>query len=142
MTQVKLGDTVKVRYTGKLNDDSVFDTSIGHNPLQLTIGENKIFPPLEQSIIGMEPGESKTVKIPSKEAFGQYREDLVQTIGRSILPQGLEPKVGQRLTATRVDGQSITVTVRAITETDVTIDANHPLAGEDLTFDVELVGIL
>jgi peptidylprolyl isomerase len=142
MAQAKSGDIVKVHYTGKLDDGSIFDTSIDRNPLQLTIGENEVFPPLEQAIVGMETGESKTVKIPAEEAFGQHREDLIQTIGKSALPAGLEPEVGQRLTATRVDGQSIGVTVRAVTENSVTIDANHPLAGEDLIFDVELVGIL
>ena len=142
MTQAKSGDTVKVHYTGKLDDGSVFDSSVDRDPLRLTIGENRIIPAFEQAIIGMKPGESKTVKISADRAFGPYSEELVRTVSRNIFPQGLEPKIGQRLNATRMDGRSVPVTVTEVSETTVTIDANHPLAGEDLTFDIELIEII
>jgi len=142
MAQVKSGDTVKVNYTGKLDDGYVFDTSANRNPLKLKIGQKRVIPAFEQAIIGMEQGESKTVKIPTEEAFGQYQEELIQTVGRSVFPANLEPKIGQRLTATSVDGRSVAVTVTDISEASVMIDANHPLAGEELTFDIELIEIL
>jgi FKBP-type peptidyl-prolyl cis-trans isomerase 2 len=142
MVQAKSGDTVRVQYTGKLNDGKVFDTSVDRDPLQLTIGEKRVIPAFEEAVIGMERGESKTVKIPVDEAYGQYHKELVQTVDRGLLPEGLEPKVGQRLTATHVNGETVSVTVADVSGASVTIDANHPLAGEDLTFDIELVEIL
>ncbi len=142
MAQAKSGNTVKVHYIGRLDDGYVFDTSADRNPLKVKIGEKRMIPAFEQAIIGMEQGESKTVKIPAKEAFGQHQEELVQMVRRSVFPADLEPKVGQRLTATSVDGRSVAVTVTDISEVRVTIDANHPLAGEDLTFDIDLIEIL
>jgi len=142
MAHVKSGDTVKVHYIGRLDDGYVFDTSANRNPLQLKIGQKGVIPGFEQAIIGMEQGESKTVKIQAEEAYGRHREELIQTVRRSVFPAELEPKVGQRLTATCVDGRSVAVTVTDISESSVTIDANHPLAGEDLTFDIELIEIL
>ncbi len=142
MAQAKSGDTVKVRYTGKLDDGRVFDASGNRAPLKLIIGENKIIPAFEQAIIGMQPGESKTIKIPAKEAFGLYHAELVRMVERSIFPADLEPKVGQRLTATNVAGKSVAVTVTEVSESTVTIDANHLLAGEDLTFDIELIEVV
>jgi len=142
MAQAKSGDTVKVHYTGRLDDGYVFDTSANRNPLQLKIGQKGVIPAFEQAIIGMEQSESKTVKIQAEEAFGRYRAELVQTVSRSVFPADLEPKVGQRLTATCVDGRSVAVSVTDVSESSVTIDANHPLAGEDLTFDIELIKIL
>jgi len=142
MTQAKSGDTVKVRYTGKLDDGNVFDASGSRAPLKLIIGENRVIPAFEQAIIGMQPGESKTIKIPADEAFGPYREELVQTVDQSAFSADLEPKVGQRLKATNVAGRSVAVTVTEVSESTVTIDANHLLAGEDLMFDIELVEIV
>lgn len=142
MAQAKSGDAVKVHYTGRLNDGRIFDTSVNEDALQLTIGENRLIPDFEGAIIGMNPGESKTIEVPADRAFGPYREEIVRTIDRSQFPTDLEPKVGQRLNATRTDGQTVTVTVTDVTESSVTLDANHPLAGEDLTFDVELIDIL
>ncbi len=142
MTQAESGDTVKVRYTGKLDDGSVFDASGNRDPLRVVIGDNRVIPAFEQAIIGMQPGESKTIKIPADEAFGPYRKELVRTVERSIFPADLEPKVGQRLNTTNVAGRSVAVTVTEISESDVTIDANHILAGEDLIFDIELIEII
>ena len=142
MVQAKSGDTVKVHYTGRLDNGYVFDTSANRNPLKIKIGQKEVMPAFEQAIIGMEQGESKTIKIQAEEAFGRYREELIRTISRSVFPTDLEPKVGQRLTATCMDGRTIAVTVTDVSESSVTIDANHPLAGEDLIFDIELVKIL
>lgn len=142
MAQVKSGDTVKVHYTGKLDDGSVFDTSVNREALELIIGDNQLIAAFEEGLIGMSPGESKTIEVSSEEAFGPYHEEMVTTVDRSELPDGLEPQLGQRLSANGEDGESITVFVTEVGDSSVTLDANHPLAGEDLTFDVELVEIL
>ena len=141
MAQAKSGDTVKVHYTGRLDDGSIFAASVEREPLELVIGDNRMLPAFEQAIIGMEPGQSKTIKIPAEQAFGPYREELIRTVDRSVFPPGLEPKIGQRLNATRADGRTIIVTVIDLSESSVTLDANHPLAGEDLSFDIQLVEI-
>jgi peptidylprolyl isomerase len=142
MIKAKSGDTVKVHYTGKLDDGNVFDASSNRAPLKLIIGRNRVIPTFEQAIIGMQPGESKTIKIPADKAFGPYRKELVRIIERNIFPADLKPKVGQRLTATNVAGKSVAVTVTEVSESTVTIDANHLLAGEDLTFNIELIEIV
>lgn len=140
--QAKDGDTVKVNYTGMLADGTVFDTSEGREPLEFTLGQGQLLPGFEKTVIGMKAGESKTVNIPADEAYGPYRDDLVLVMGRDQLPEDLDPEVGQQLQATQPDGSTIVVTVTAVTETTVTVDANHPLAGKDLTFKIELVEIV
>ena len=142
MVQAKSGDTVKVHYTGRLDDGTKFHTSIGREPLQFTIGKNQLIPAFEQAIVGMKPGESKTIKIPAQNAFGPYYDDLVRTIKRDQFPPDLEPEVGQKLNASHIDGQTITVTVIDVTESSITLDANHPLAGQNLTFEIKLIDIL
>ncbi len=142
MIKAKSGDTVKVRYTGKLDNGRVFDASGNRAPLKLILGEKKVIPAFEQAIIGMQPGESKTINIPADEAFGHHREDLIRMVDRSTFSTDLEPKIGQRLKATCADGRSISVTVTDIAESAVTIDANHLLAGENLTFDIELIEVV
>lgn len=142
MTQVKSGDTVVIKYTGILEDNSIFDTSENCEPLLLTIGQGKTIPALEEAIVGMEPGESKTLRIAASEAYGPYREELVKNISRRILAEGMEPEVGQRLKATRMDGRKDSVTIKHVFEKSITLDANHPLAGKDLTFDVQLLEIV
>ena len=139
--QAKDGDTVKVHYTGKLEDGTVFDTSIERDPLQFTIGEGQLIPGFEQAVVGMSPGESKTVEIPADEAYGPYREELVMVVDRDQLPEDLQPEVGQQLQIRQPDGQTILVKVIDVSESSVTLDANHPLAGKDLTFDIELVEV-
>ena len=139
--QAKDGDTVKVHYTGKLEDGTVFDTSIERDPLQFTIGEGQLIPGFEQAVVGMSPGESKTVEIPADEAYGPYREEMVLVVDRDQLPPDLQPEVGQQLQMRQEDGQIILVTVIDVSESSVTLDANHPLAGQDLTFDIQLVEI-
>jgi peptidylprolyl isomerase len=142
MAQAKQGDTVNVHYTGKLNDGKVFDTSRNRHPLQFTIGKGQVIAGFEQAIDGMNTGESKTVTIPMDKAYGPHRKEMIITMERSKLPADLDPKVGQRLELTQMDDQNILVTVLAITDTMLTLDANHPLSGKDLTFDIELIGII
>ena len=142
MAQAKYGDTVKVHYTGKLDDGTVFDASVNGDPLQFTIGSGQIIPGFEQAVVGMNPGESKTVKIPAEDAYGQRREDLVLEVEKSQLPEGLKPEVGLQLQSRQPDGRIIVLTIADISESHVTLDANHPLAGKDLTFDIQLVEII
>jgi peptidylprolyl isomerase len=142
MAQAKQGDTVIVHYSGKLENGTVFDTSRSRHPLQFTIGKGQVIAGFEQAVVGMNIGESKTTTIPMNQAYGPRRQDMITTMERNLLPQDLQTKVGQRLELTQMDDQKILVTVMAITDTTLTLDANHPLAGKDLTFDIELVGIV
>jgi peptidylprolyl isomerase len=142
MAQAKQGDTVNVHYTGKLEDGTVFDSSMGREPLQFTIGGSEVIPDFEQAVVGMNPGESKTVKIPHQRAYGPYREEMVLVAGRDKFPPEFQPEIGQQLQLRRDDGQMFFVTVTEVSATSVTLDANHPLAGKDLTFDVQLVGVV
>jgi len=141
MSQAKKGDTVKVHYTGKLDDGSVFDSSANREPLEFTLGENQVISGFESAVEGMEPGEKRTVTIPAEEAYGPHREDMLLEVDRSALPPDLEPKVGQLLQVRQQDGQVFEVVVRAVTDSMVVLDANHPLAGKDLTFEIELVEV-
>ena len=135
----KTGNTVKVHYTGTLTNGTVFDTSIEREPLQFTIGQGQLISGFEQAVIGMKVGESTTVNIPAAEAYGLHRDDLVFAMERSQLPDNIE--VGQQLQMMQTDGSTVVVTVIEISETTAMIDANHPLAGEDLIFEIELVEI-
>jgi len=142
VTEAKLGDTVRVHYTGKLEDGTVFDSSLDRDPVEFTLGAGQVIPGFEQAVVGMSPGESKTVEVPADQAYGPYREELVQEIDRELVPADLKLEVGQQLALRLSPGRSIRVTVTKITESKVTLDANHPLAGKDLTFDLQLVEIL
>lgn len=139
MTEARYGDVVRVHYTGRLDDGTVFDSSVGRDPLQFTIGNGEIIPGFEQAVIGMKPGETKTVKIMSDEAYGPHNEEMVLEIDRNQFPADLNLRVGLHLQMHQENGRSIPVMVVDISETCVTLDANHPLAGKDLTFDIELV---
>jgi len=142
MIQAKQGDTVQIHYMGKLQDGTVFDTSRERHPLQFIIGNGQVIAGFEQAVIGMAIGESKTAKIPMELAYGPRREDMVVTMERSQLPPDLNPKVGQRLELTQTNDQIILVTVTNVTDTALTLDANHPLAGKELTFDLQLIAIM
>jgi len=142
MAQVKEADKVKVHYTGKDPEGNVFDSSLERDPLEFTVGEGKIIPGFEQALIGMEPGQSKTVTIPSDEAYGPYREDMVQEVARQDIPDNIDIEVGTRLQAQRPDQSSVILTVTNIADDKVTLDANHPLAGKDLVFDIELLEVV
>ncbi|MHC4742034.1 MAG: FKBP-type peptidyl-prolyl cis-trans isomerase [Planctomycetota bacterium] len=142
MALAKTGDTVAIEYTVKLDDNSVVDRGKCHEPLLLTIGEGKIIPAFEEALVGMEPGECKTLKVAASEAYGPYHEELVKPVSRHTLAEGLEPEIGQRLKATRIDGRKFSVTVRSVSDNSVMLDANHPLAGKNLTFVIQLVEIV
>jgi peptidylprolyl isomerase len=130
-----------VHYTGSLDDGTVFDASANRPPLEFTIGEGQLIAGFEQAVIGMNPGESKKVKIPVKEAYGPHSDEMVLVADRKELPEGLDPEVGQMLQMLEPDGGRIILRVTGVTDTSVTLDANHPLAGCDLNFDIELVEI-
>ena len=135
------GNTVKVHYTGTLEDGTTFDTSVGREPLEFTLGAGKMIPGFEKAVYGLAIGESKTVTILAEEAYGPYRTDLVTVVEREQLPTSLEPEVGQQLQAQQTDGSTAMVIVTDVSETTITIDANHFLAGKDLTFEIKLVEI-
>jgi peptidylprolyl isomerase len=142
MAAAKKGDKVKVHYTGRLEDGTVFDTSAERGPYEFTIGQSKIVPGFAEAVIGMKPGQSKTVEIPAKKAYGPHRKDMMAVIERSKLPDHLNPEIGQRLRIDQADGQKIPATVVEVSDSTVTLDANHPLAGKDLIFDIELLEIV
>ncbi len=135
------GDTVRVHYTGTLEDGTTFDTSVGGEPLEFTLGEGKMIPGFEKAVYGLQVGKSKTVTIPAEEAYGPHRDDLVVVVERDQLPPGLDPKVDQQLQMQQTDGRTAVVIVTDVSDTTITVDANHPLAGKDLTFEIELVEI-
>ncbi|MGA7677554.1 MAG: peptidylprolyl isomerase [Dehalococcoidia bacterium] len=139
--QAKNGDTVQVNYTLKLADGTVIESSAGREPLEFTLGAGQVIPGFEKAVFGMKVGEKKTVTIPVDEAYGPRRDDLVGELPREKLPSGLTPEVGQQLVMTRPDGGKTMVTITGVSDNTVTIDANHPLAGKDLTFEIELVKI-
>jgi peptidylprolyl isomerase len=140
MTQAQNGNRVKVHYTGKLDDGSVFDSSEGREPLEFTVGEGQVIPGFEQGVVGMEPGDSKTLNIPSDEAYGPRRPEGVFEIERSEIPPTIPLQEGMRLQANQ-GGRTVELMVVEIDESKVTLDGNHPLAGRDLTFDIQLVEV-
>jgi peptidylprolyl isomerase len=142
MATAKQGDTVKIHYTGKLEDGTMFDTSAQRQPLEFTLGSSKIIPGFEQAVVGMNIGESKTVNIPSEQAYGAHRPDMVVVLDRKELPPDLKPVLGQQLQVSQDENNMIVVSVTNITDTHVTLDANHPLAGKNLVFDIKLVDIV
>ena len=135
------GDTVKVNYTGKLMDGTVFDSSDGGDPLEFTLGGGQLIPDFEEAVVGMNPGDTKTVQIEAKRAYGERHEQLIFVVPRTQLPEGISPEIDQRFQMTADNGQDFIVTVTALTDENVTFDGNHPLAGKDLTFDIELVSV-
>ena len=141
MEKVKEKDTVSVHYTGTLPDGEVFDSSVDREPLSFTVGAGQMIPGFDSAVVGMEVKEKKSVTIPATEAYGEVRPDMVQIISKDQLPPDLKPEVGQQLASELPSGEQIIVTVSEITEAEVTIDANHPLAVKELTFDIEVVEI-
>ena len=150
MAQAKQGDRVKVHYTGKLDDGTVFDSSecadddcgCGHGPMEFTIGAGEVIPGFDQGVVGLAVGEAKTIHIPVDEAYGERIEEMVAVVPRSDLPPDMDPQVGQQLEVTQEDGQVFQVMVVDSNAEAITIDANHPLAGQALNFDIKLVEIL
>ncbi len=142
MSIAKSGDTVKVHYKGTLQDGTVFDTSADSEPLVFTLGQHMVIPGFENAVEGMEVGQSKSVTIPSDQAYGPYRQDLVIEIEKNFIPEHIKPELGMVLQLQAEDGAVTNVTVTEISENTVTLDGNHPLAGQDLTFEIELVEIM
>ncbi|MBT8333019.1 MAG: peptidylprolyl isomerase [Desulfobacterales bacterium] len=141
MTQAKNGDHVEVHYTGKLNDGTVFDSSADGDPLSFTLGEGKIIEGFEDAIRGMKTGDKKTVMIPPDKGYGLRNDEMVIDVPLNQLPKDLNPQEGQQLQLTNQDNQPIVVVITKVTEESITLDGNPPLAGRDLTFDLELVTI-
>jgi peptidylprolyl isomerase len=141
MAQAKAGDIVKVHYTGRLDDGSVFDSSQGRDPLRFEVGTGQVIAGFDEAVSGMSEGETKSVRIPSAEAYGERRDELMLEVERSAFPAEIDPEVGQRLQMSQGAGQTAVVTVAEVTDERVRLDANHPLAGEALTFELELVEI-
>jgi peptidylprolyl isomerase len=141
MSQAQVGDQVKVHYTGKLDNGAVFDSSTTREPIEFRVGEGSVISGFEQAVIGMSPGETKTTTIPSERAYGSYNPQLVMVVQRPQLPPDFSVEVGQQLQIRQENGQLIPVMVTDVSESNVTLDANHPLAGQDLTFDIQLVEI-
>lgn len=139
--KAELGDKVKVHYVGKLSNGEVFDQSNQEEPVSFEIGKGELIQGFEQAIIGMEAGETKTEQVPYDFAYGERRDDLVLELEKSKIPEHLNPQVGDQLEIKQDEGNNIPVVVKEITEESLTIDANHPLAGKDLTFELELVEI-
>lgn len=141
MAQVKYGDWVQVHYTGRLQDGQVFDKSDGRPPLEFQVGGGQVIPGFEQGVLGMNSGETKTVTIDEEDGYGPHRNDMVLQVDRSDFPSGVVPEVGQQLRLQRDDGFAFLVTVMSVSDTKVTLDANHPLAGKELIFDIQIIGI-
>jgi peptidylprolyl isomerase len=141
MTAAKSGDKVQIHYTGKLDDGTVFDTSRERGPLEFTLGTGQVIPGFEEAVAGMVVGDTKTTRIEAQDAYGPRREELLKVVPRDELPDGLEPKLGDRYNLQGEQGETIQVKVSEMSKESITLDANHPLAGEALTFELELMGI-
>lgn len=139
MTEVRKGDNVKVHYTGKLDDGSVFDSSEGAEPLEFTVGSGQVIVGFDEAITGMKVGESKTVRIPVEKAYGERNDEAVIQAPIEQVPPDLTPELGMRLEMGGANGEILRVVIVEIADTHITLDANPPLAGKELTFDLELV---
>lgn len=139
---VKANDTVKVHYKGTLGDGQVFDNSADRDPLQFTMGEGQLIPGFENAVLGMGVDDVKTVTIPYKEAYGPVKDELLQEVSKEYLPEDLEVEVGMQLVSKQENGAEMVVNVSEIKDDSIIIDANHPLAGKDLTFEIQLIEIL
>lgn len=142
MSTVKENDAVKVHYTGKLTNGQIFDSSVDREPLEVTLGEGTLLPGFEQGIIGMAVSEKKTITLEKTEAYGEINEALFHKVPKATLPQDIKPEVGMGLVGSNPDGSQQQFRIVKVEEQDIIIDANHPLAGQDLVFDLELVEIL
>ena len=141
MSQAKSGDTVKIHYTGTLDDGTEFDSSAGREPLEFPLGGGQVIPGFDSAVDGMAVGDSKTVTIPPGEAYGERHDQLVQEVPKTALPEDMKPEVGMQLQSQSPDGQVMNLVVTEVAEEAITVDGNHPLAGQALTFAIELVEI-
>ena len=141
MSHAKSGDTVKIHYTGTLDDGTQFDSSQGRDPLEFEVGSGQVIPGFDKAVEGMAVGDSKSVRIEADEAYGPRHEQLVQEVDRSVLPDDLNPETGMALQSNSPDGQVTQFMITAVSDETITVDANHPLSGQALSFDIELVDI-
>jgi peptidylprolyl isomerase len=135
------GDKVKVHYTGTLKDGTVFDSSVKRDPLAFTVGAGQMIAGFDAAVVGMKVGETKKVTIPALQAYGERNPDAIKVVSKKDLPPTMTPKVGDNLVATGADGSRMNVRVTEVTDTTITVDANHELAGQDLTFEITMVEI-
>lgn len=142
MAQAKDGDVVRVHYTGTLEDDTQFDSSVGKDPLEFTVGSGMVIPGFDEIVRGMEPGDTRTAKIPSEQAYGDSREEMKLTLTRAQLPDGFDPQVGHQVHLEGHDGQPVPARVVEADEAGIVVDANHALAGKTLNFEIQLVEIV
>ena len=142
MQQVQQGDKVKVHYHGKLRNGETFDSSDGRDPLEFTVGSGQVIKGFDDGVQGMQVGDKKTVEIPVDNAYGEKKTDMILEFPKAQFPEGMNPEEGQQLMMSDGSGQSFPVIVAEVKEESVLLDANHPLAGEDLIFDIELVEIM
>jgi FKBP-type peptidyl-prolyl cis-trans isomerase 2 len=142
MAQAKEDDTVRVHYTVKLDKDTIVGSTKDEEPLQFTLGKGQVLPGFEQAVVGMNSGESKTVLVTADQAFGPYLDEMVVVVDRGRLPEGINPKEGDRIQLQSRSGETVTVAVMDVSESTVTIDGNHPLAGKDLIFDIEFIQVV
>ncbi len=142
MARAQEGDIVRAYCAGRLTDGSEFEMGEDGGPMEFIIGHKDLHPELEKALIGMTPGESKVVVVPKDKGYGPHRDDLIQTISRKEFPEGVRPKVGQRLRLPADDYEVINATVTKVTDTHVTVDMNHPLAGQDILFQITLLEIV
>lgn len=141
MQSVKSGDKIKVHYHGRLNNGETFDSSQGREPLEFTVGSGQVIKGFDNGVLGMQVGDKKTVNIPVQDAYGDKSDDMIIEFDRSQFPPDMKPEIGMQLMMNNGQGQSFPVVVKEVREDSVVLDANHPLAGEDLSFDLELVEI-
>ena len=141
MSAAKNGDVAHVHYTGKLVSGNVFDSSDGREPLAFTVGSGEVIAGFDEAVQGMEIGESKDVKIPPHEAYGERREELIQTVPRDLVQLGVEPEVGLQIEMHRQDSSVVPLIISNVDATSITVDANHPLAGQELHFTIQLMEI-
>jgi len=141
MSQAESGDTVRIHYTGTLEDGTEFDSSQGREPLEFVLGSGQVIPGFDKAVTGMSAGDSKTVTIAAADAYGDRHDELVQEVARSVIPAELEPAVGMQLQGQSDNGQVQHFVVTAVSDDTITLDANHPLAGRALTFAIELVSV-
>lgn len=141
MQEVKVGDRVSVHYHGKLNNGNTFDSSEGRDPLQFEVGKGHVIKGFDDAVLGMKIGDKKTVNIPVDQAYGERREDMVMSYPKKDFPQDMNPEPGMQLQMSDQEGNHVPVVVTEVKEEEVLLDANHPLAGQNLIFDIELVKI-
>ena len=142
MTTIDQGNTVRVHYTGTLDNGDVFDSSVGKKPLEFTIGKGQLIPGFENAVIGLSEGEKTEVHIPAKEAYGEKQMNLIGKVPITELPEGITPEIGMRLQSKTPEGYAMVVKIIDISDEDITLDANHDLAGKDLNFEIEVIEII